>query len=509
GSDWPPANGGGDGDGWDAGGSTGLGSWSAVPASELGPSSSDAAAPRSAGDDGGDSGNYHEGDQANEAAKFYDGLTRDLGTRADSRLYHMRNFNGWVKATQIAELDPDTTGAPVPAGGRRRGRRAPLRVLDLACGKGGDLTKWTLHGRGLENYVGVDVARGSLMDAAKRARDMSRRGDGTTLGGAQPAVVEHPVGKPGGQDVGPAVRPGRGGRDLRVRPVRRRVHPVRHTLHDVVQGEGASVLPHGLEPPRGGGEPDRHDDRREGRRGEAHGPRGRPEVRRARPARGHRQGRDRGGRRGQAAEGRRRRRRRRGRGRLRGQRRVPPPFPRLHAPPDLPPGRHPRLRLRTQVLLHPLRGRRPRRRGGRRRRPSRVARAGPRPRGAGGGGRHGVGGRVELPRFLRRPVRPGAAPERSQRALQHERPEQVGERERGGVGGQRDVRRAQVQEGEGAVASAGGGCGSGEGDMLLNFELVTPSRESPRGQRQRKCDGAKAVCGTVDGFVIMMMMPAA
>ena len=181
------SDGGGSG-GWDADGSTGLGSWSAVPANEL---SSSNGGPRSASQNGSsnndgrsDSDNYHKGDQANEAAKFYDGLTRDLGTRADSRLYHMRNFNGWVKATQIAELDPDTTKSPSTGpdgGGRKRGRRAPLRVLDLACGKGGDLTKWTLHGRGLENYVGVDVARGSLVDAARRARDMSGRKGGNNL----------------------------------------------------------------------------------------------------------------------------------------------------------------------------------------------------------------------------------------------------------------------------------------------------------------------------------------
>lgn len=50
-----------------------------------------------------------------------------------------------------------------------------MRVLDLACGKGGDLGKWILHPRKMSNYVGVDVARGSLKDAAKRARQ--RRND--------------------------------------------------------------------------------------------------------------------------------------------------------------------------------------------------------------------------------------------------------------------------------------------------------------------------------------------
>jgi len=115
-------------------------------------------------------GTFHANAGAAAADEFYSRLTRNLDTRADSRLYHMRAFNGWVKATQIAELDPD-----IISSGKKRSRRAPMRVLDLACGKGGDLGKWTLHQRGVENYVGVDVARGSLVDAAIRARTMSKR----------------------------------------------------------------------------------------------------------------------------------------------------------------------------------------------------------------------------------------------------------------------------------------------------------------------------------------------
>lgn len=108
---------------------------------------------------------FHADSGAAAADKFYSGLTRSLDTRADSWLYHMRSFNGWVKATQIQELDPKTNV---------KGKRAPLRVLDLACGKGGDLGKWNLHNRGVSNYVGVDVARGSLRDAALRVRKMKK-----------------------------------------------------------------------------------------------------------------------------------------------------------------------------------------------------------------------------------------------------------------------------------------------------------------------------------------------
>jgi mRNA (guanine-N7-)-methyltransferase len=120
-------------------------------------------------------GTFHANAGAAAADEFYSRLTRNLDTRADSRLYHMRAFNGWVKATQIAELDPDTSSSAAANNGKKRSRRAPLRVLDLACGKGGDLGKWVLHQRCMENYVGVDVARGSLIDAAIRARDMAKR----------------------------------------------------------------------------------------------------------------------------------------------------------------------------------------------------------------------------------------------------------------------------------------------------------------------------------------------
>jgi mRNA (guanine-N7-)-methyltransferase len=112
---------------------------------------------------------FHQNEGAAAADAFYSGLTRSLDTRADSYLYHMRAFNGWVKATQIAELDPVVT-----VNGKIQPKK-PLRVLDLACGKGGDLTKWTLHSRSVRYYVGIDVARGSLKDAAIRAREMRKK----------------------------------------------------------------------------------------------------------------------------------------------------------------------------------------------------------------------------------------------------------------------------------------------------------------------------------------------
>ena len=171
-----------DGGGWDA---LLRGNASVVPYPSLDaarPSASNGA--RKGGGAGG--GAFHANTGAAAADAFYSGLTRSLDTRADSMLFHMRNFNGWVKATQIAELDPDTSSSSrglssSSSSGKKRSRLSPLRVLDLACGKGGDLGKWTIHPRKVENYVGVDVARGSLVDAAIRARQMAKNSKSNNL----------------------------------------------------------------------------------------------------------------------------------------------------------------------------------------------------------------------------------------------------------------------------------------------------------------------------------------
>ncbi|KAG7376071.1 hypothetical protein PHYPSEUDO_014509 [Phytophthora pseudosyringae] len=95
------------------------------------------------------------------AAAFYNQLQRSAQSdRADSLLFHMRALNNWVKSILINEYS----------------RREGDRVLDLACGKGGDLMKWTK--RNLAMYVGVDIAQKSLEDAVERYTSFSRGGRG-------------------------------------------------------------------------------------------------------------------------------------------------------------------------------------------------------------------------------------------------------------------------------------------------------------------------------------------
>ena len=93
-------------------------------------------------------------------AGAYDTLI-DAGVdgRRQSALLHLKNFNNWVKAVLIAEYAP----------------RPCVRVLDLACGKLGDLAKWRLAG--VREYCGVDISRTAIDDARQRfnASSESRR----------------------------------------------------------------------------------------------------------------------------------------------------------------------------------------------------------------------------------------------------------------------------------------------------------------------------------------------
>ncbi|KAJ8604471.1 hypothetical protein CTAYLR_000952 [Chrysophaeum taylorii] len=86
------------------------------------------------------------------AASFYNSLERSKETEGKTRIYHLRRFNNWVKSELLGEATEEACG----------GR--PAAVLDLACGKGGDLGKF----RRVREYVGVDIAQTSLNDLAER-----------------------------------------------------------------------------------------------------------------------------------------------------------------------------------------------------------------------------------------------------------------------------------------------------------------------------------------------------
>ncbi|PCH38474.1 guanine-N(7)-methyltransferase [Wolfiporia cocos MD-104 SS10] len=94
----------------------------------------------------------------------------DVGVtqRQDSPIIGLKSFNNWVKSVLITRFaHPALAASPeVDGGGRNRGVPSRGRVLDLGCGKGGDLTKWSKAR--VREYVGVDIAAISVDQARLR-----------------------------------------------------------------------------------------------------------------------------------------------------------------------------------------------------------------------------------------------------------------------------------------------------------------------------------------------------
>ncbi|KAJ9098690.1 hypothetical protein QFC21_004338 [Naganishia friedmannii] len=111
-----------------------------------------------------------EGDRGKglEVAEHYNKRgNQGVDRRKDSRIIGLRSCNNWIKAVMIQTYV------------RRRperqwsGREPNGRVLDMGCGKGGDIAKW--DNANIEEYVGIDVAEGSIEDFKTRLREMKRR----------------------------------------------------------------------------------------------------------------------------------------------------------------------------------------------------------------------------------------------------------------------------------------------------------------------------------------------
>lgn len=74
----------------------------------------------------------------------------------DSPIIGLKNFNNWTKSVLIAKF------------GRREGSDDPkVKVLDLGCGKGGDLQKWAKAGT--DEYIGLGESSQRLRVAAAEA----------------------------------------------------------------------------------------------------------------------------------------------------------------------------------------------------------------------------------------------------------------------------------------------------------------------------------------------------
>ncbi|XP_060081856.1 mRNA cap guanine-N7 methyltransferase-like [Ylistrum balloti] len=106
-------------------------------------------------------------DLTSTVAKHYNELQESgLEKRKESRIFHLRNFNNWIKSVLIGETIQAVHG--------QSNERSDLSVLDLCCGKGGDLLKWK-KGQ-ISKIVCADIAATSVEQCQSRYQEMVDRG---------------------------------------------------------------------------------------------------------------------------------------------------------------------------------------------------------------------------------------------------------------------------------------------------------------------------------------------
>ncbi|KAA6413021.1 MAG: mRNA cap guanine-N7 methyltransferase [Lasallia pustulata] len=105
--------------------------------------------------------------------------------KTDSRIKGLRSFNNWIKSTIIQRFSPNENstsgGAKVTGEGEFEPAPQGILVLDIGCGKGGDLGKWRQAPQQVELYVGLDPAEISIDQA--RERYVQMRGGGLPIRG--------------------------------------------------------------------------------------------------------------------------------------------------------------------------------------------------------------------------------------------------------------------------------------------------------------------------------------
>ncbi|XP_065164686.1 mRNA cap guanine-N7 methyltransferase [Atheta coriaria] len=112
----------------------------------------------------------HSGGYAKVVATHYNQLEeKGLDERSRSRIFYMRNFHNWIKSMQINEN--------LEACKEKKKHNVPIRVMDMCCGKGGDLLKWR---KGCINHlICTDIAEVSLDQCKTRYQEMKDRRDRT------------------------------------------------------------------------------------------------------------------------------------------------------------------------------------------------------------------------------------------------------------------------------------------------------------------------------------------
>ncbi|XP_041046108.1 mRNA cap guanine-N7 methyltransferase [Carcharodon carcharias] len=104
-----------------------------------------------------------EGHCSKVAAHYNELQECGLEVRSQSRIVYLRNFNNWIKSVLIGEYLEKV----------KQKNRHNISVLDLGCGKGGDLLKWK-KGQ-INKLVCVDIADISVEQCIQRYDDMKNR----------------------------------------------------------------------------------------------------------------------------------------------------------------------------------------------------------------------------------------------------------------------------------------------------------------------------------------------
>lgn len=107
--------------------------------------------------------NLKEGHSSAVAAHYNELQEVGLEQRSQSRIFYLRNFNNWIKSVLIGEFLEKV----------RQKKNRDITVLDLGCGKGGDLLKWR-KGR-ISKLVCTDIADISVKQCQQRYDDMKNR----------------------------------------------------------------------------------------------------------------------------------------------------------------------------------------------------------------------------------------------------------------------------------------------------------------------------------------------
>lgn len=110
--------------------------------------------------------NNEKTDNTTLIAEHYNAIEeKSLSQRNQSRIVYMRNFNNWIKSMLINEYLTKIK--------QNKNRNSPIKVLDMCCGKGGDLLKWK---KGEINHlICADIADVSIEQCKNRYHELLNR----------------------------------------------------------------------------------------------------------------------------------------------------------------------------------------------------------------------------------------------------------------------------------------------------------------------------------------------